>query len=76
MSAVNYNPLNFASVTPTYLAMKTLILLKDIYQEAFVNLGHFITRNFFKVFTWFSFIMFVIVLYAFIFRIATGFAFD
>ncbi len=56
--------------------MKTVLLLKNIYQEAFANLGHFITRNFFKAFAWFSFVLFVVVLYAFVFRLATGFPFD
>ncbi len=56
--------------------MKTAILLKEIYLEAFRDLGHFLVRNYFKLFSWFSFALFGIVLYAFIFRLATGFAFD
>lgn len=56
--------------------MNTLILLKDIYFEAFRNLGSFITRNYFKFFAWFSFAMFFVVLYAFVFRVVTGFPFD
>ncbi len=56
--------------------MKTVLLLKNIYQEAFVNLGHFITKNFFKAFAWFSFALFCVVVYAFVFRVATGFPFD
>ena len=56
--------------------MKTVLLLRNIYREAFVNLGHFITRNLFKAFAWFSFVMILVVLYAFIFRIVTGFPFD
>ncbi|MEM9077474.1 MAG: DUF6747 family protein [Bacteroidota bacterium] len=56
--------------------MKKLILVKEIYLEAFKNLGHILLERYFKVFSWFCFIMFFIVLYAFVFRIATGFAFD
>ena len=56
--------------------MNYLLLFKEIYQEAFKNLGHAIVKNYFKIFTWFCFISFIIVLYAFLFRVATGFAFD
>ena len=56
--------------------MTTLILIKNIYQEAFINLGNFITKRYFKAFAWFSFIMFAVVLYAFIFRVVTGFPFQ
>ena len=56
--------------------MKTAVLIKELYLEAFRDLGHFLVRNYFKLYTWFSFAMFAIALYAFLFRIATGFAFD
>ncbi|WP_370588472.1 DUF6747 family protein [Robiginitalea sp. SC105] len=56
--------------------MNIILLIKNIYHEAFVNLGHFITKNFFKAFAWFSFMMFFVVLYAFVFRVYTGFPFD
>ncbi|MEO9512890.1 MAG: DUF6747 family protein [Flavobacteriaceae bacterium] len=56
--------------------MKTLLLVKEIYLEGFRNIGSFIIQKYFKIFAWFSFIMFFIVLYAFVYRIATGFAFD
>ncbi|MEN8788817.1 MAG: DUF6747 family protein [Flavobacteriaceae bacterium] len=56
--------------------MKTILLIKEIYLEGFRNLGHYIIRNYFKAFAWFSFGLFLITLYAFIFRIATGYAFD
>ena len=58
------------------VAMRTVLLIKNIYREAFESLGHFITKNFFKAFAWFSFVMFAVVLYAFVFRIVTGFPFD
>lgn len=56
--------------------MKKYLLVKEIYLEAFRNLGNIILERYFKVFAWFSFVMFFVVLYAFVYRIATGFAFD
>ena len=56
--------------------MKTALLIKEIYLDAFRDLGHYLTRNFFRIFAWFSFAMFLVVLYAFVFRVVTGFAFD
>ncbi|MGF1559195.1 MAG: DUF6747 family protein [Flavobacteriaceae bacterium] len=56
--------------------MKNVLLIKEIYLEAFKNLGHKIVRSYFKIFSWFCFASFLIVLYAFIFRLITGFAFD
>jgi len=56
--------------------MKTLLLVKNIYSEGFKNISNLIVKNYFKAFAWFSFIMFAMVLYAFVYRIATGFAFD
>lgn len=58
------------------LSMKALLLVKEIYHEGFRNLGSILVRNYLKVFTWFSLILFAVVLYAFIFRVITGFAFD
>lgn len=56
--------------------MKTTLLLKEIYLEAFRNIGNLIVRHYFKAFAWFSFAMFFVVLYAFVFRVWTGFPFD
>ncbi len=56
--------------------MKTTLLIKEIYLEAFKNLGHYLVKSYFKAFSWFCFASFLIVLYAFLFRISTGFAFD
>lgn len=56
--------------------MKTVLLLKEIYADGFKNLGSFFAERYFKFFAWFSFIMFAVVLYAFIYRVYTGFAFD
>ena len=56
--------------------MKTALLVKEIYIDAFRNLGNYLVRNYFKAFAWFSFMLFFVVLYAFIFRLATGWAWD
>jgi len=56
--------------------MKTLLLFKEIYLDAFKQLENFVVRRFFRFFAWFSFIMFLVVVYAFVYRIFTGFAFD
>ncbi len=56
--------------------MKKLLLIKEIYIEAFRNLGHWLLVKYFKAFAWFSFILLLIVLYAFFFRLSTGFPFD
>jgi len=56
--------------------MKTALLIKEIYIEGFKNLGNLITKRYFKFFAWLTFIMFIVVVYAFIYRITTGFAFD
>ncbi len=56
--------------------MKRFLLVKEIYLEAFKNLGSIILQHYFKLFSWFCFILFFVVLYAFVFRVATGFAFD
>jgi hypothetical protein len=56
--------------------MKTMVLIREIYLEGFRNLGHFLIKHYFKAFAWFSFAMFFLALYAFIFRVTTGYAFD
>ncbi|MFS4454919.1 DUF6747 family protein [Maribacter sp. 2304DJ31-5] len=56
--------------------MKTVLLLKEIYLDGFRNLGNLLIKNYFKIFTWFTLFMFAVVLYAFVFRLFTGFAFD
>ena len=56
--------------------MKTILLIREIYSDGFRNLGHWIVKNYMKVYAWFSFALFFVVLYAFIFRVATGYAFD
>ena len=56
--------------------MGKLLLVKEIYLEAFRNLGHIIVTKYFKAFSWFCFALIGVVMYAFVFRLATGFAFD
>lgn len=56
--------------------MKALLLVKEIYSEGFRNLGNILVKNCLKAFCWFSLALFAVVVYAFIFRISTGFAFD
>lgn len=56
--------------------MTKILLIKEIYLEAFRNLGHIIITRYFKFFTWFSLAMFAVVVYAFVFRVFTGFPFD
>ncbi len=55
--------------------MKTILLIKEVYLEGFQDLGNYIAKHYFKAFAWFTLTMFAIVLYAFIFRLSTGFAF-
>ena len=56
--------------------MDTLQNIRTIYNDGFKNLGSMIVKNYFKVFAWFGFAMYAVVLYAFVFRVATGFSFD
>ncbi|MGF1557682.1 MAG: DUF6747 family protein [Flavobacteriaceae bacterium] len=56
--------------------MKTTLLIREIYLEAFKNLGNYILRNYLKIFSWFCFALILITSYALVYRIYTGFAFD
>lgn len=56
--------------------MQRFLLLKEIYLEAFRNLGHILLTRYFKFFFWFCFAMLLVVMYAFSYRLATGFIFD
>lgn len=56
--------------------MKKILLIKEIYADAFRNISNLILRKYFEFFAWFSFALFLVVLYAFIFRLSTGFPFD
>ena len=56
--------------------MKTLRIVKEIYNDGFTNLGNHIVKSYLKIFAWFGFSMYAVVMYAFIFRVSTGFAFE
>ena len=63
-------------INPKFLTMQKLLLFKEIYLEAFKNLGNLLLTKYFKFFFWFCFAMLLVVMYAFSYRIATGFVFD
>jgi hypothetical protein len=56
--------------------MNTLHLIKGIYTEGFNNITNLLVKNYLKAFAWFGFAMYGVVLYAFAFRVSTGFAFE
>ncbi|WP_297797312.1 DUF6747 family protein [uncultured Eudoraea sp.] len=56
--------------------MEKILLFREIYVEAFRNWTNMFLKKYFKVFSWFCFALLLITIYAFIFRVATGFAFD
>lgn len=55
--------------------MEKIILIRSIYTEAFRNWKHILLKNYFKVFTVICFTLIAITIYAFIFRLSTGYAF-
>ncbi len=55
--------------------MEKILLVKEIYIEAFKNWKHLILKNYFKIFAVVCFTLIAITIYAFIFRLSTGFAF-
>ena len=56
--------------------MQTLLLIKEIYLEGFKNIQNYVVKHYFKAFAWFTLAMYAIVLYAFLFRLSTGFVFS
>ncbi|WP_371736639.1 DUF6747 family protein [Cellulophaga sp. HaHaR_3_176] len=56
--------------------MRNILLVKEIYFEAFRNLGSFLIKNYLKIFSWCCFILIAISIYALVFRMSTGFAFQ
>ncbi|MFD0862671.1 DUF6747 family protein [Sungkyunkwania multivorans] len=56
--------------------MTIFLQFKKIYTSAFKNLGNDLTATFLKAFSWFCFILIGVVIYAFIYRLLTGFAFQ
>jgi hypothetical protein len=56
--------------------MEKIILVKEIYIEAFKNWRSYILENYFKIFSWICFVLIAIALYALVYRISTGFSFS
>lgn len=56
--------------------MTTLLLLKDLYLNAFEELNNKKASRILKIFSWFCFAGLVVVLYAFVYRLFTGFPFE
>ncbi len=56
--------------------METILLIKEIYLEGFKNIQNYVVKHYFKAFAWFTLAMFAIVIYAFLFRLFTGFVFS
>ncbi len=56
--------------------MKNVLLVKEIYSEAFRNLGSKFTKHSFKALALLFASSYLIALYALVFRISTGFAFE
>jgi hypothetical protein len=57
------------------LGMRKFLLLQEIYIEAFRDWTQKLLNKYFKVFSVFCFFLIIVVLYAFIFRLSTGFTF-
>ncbi|MGB5170541.1 DUF6747 family protein [Eudoraea sp.] len=56
--------------------MEKVLHFREIYLEAFRNWKNLFLKEYFKVFSWFCFALLFVTLYAFIYRVLTGFAFD
>ena len=56
-------------INPKSVSLNTVLLIRYTYSEAFLKLGHFLSKEFFKVFAFISFALFAVVLYAFVFRV-------
>ena len=56
--------------------MDKLLLLKEIYFEAFKNWSSLFLKRYFKVFSWICFALLAVAIYAFVFRVTTGFNFS
>lgn len=55
--------------------MDKLLLVKEIYVEAFRDWTFRVLQKYFKVYSWFCFALLAMVVYAFVYRVTTGFAF-
>ncbi len=56
--------------------MDKVLLIKNVYLEAFKSLGHKIIKHGFKIYFWSCAVLLAVVLYAFWYRVFTGFAWD
>tara|TARA_R110000868_G_scaffold143741_3_gene362239 strand:+ start:32383 stop:32553 length:171 start_codon:yes stop_codon:yes gene_type:complete len=56
--------------------MRNILLVKEIYFDAFKDLGNFLIKNYLQVFAWFCFALIGVTIFAFIFRVSTGYAFQ
>ncbi|MEA1785172.1 DUF6747 family protein [Arenibacter sp. GZD96] len=56
--------------------MTKVLLVKKVYLDAFRNLGHMIIKHSAKAYFWFVAVLLSVVLYAFWYRIFTGFVWD
>ena len=66
---------NHCLISFKYIRMTTFLLLKDLYQTSFEELNNRFAAGLFKFMSILSFVGLMIVLYAFIYRLATGFPF-
>lgn len=55
--------------------MRKLLLFKEIYAEAFRDWTYRLLKKYFKAYSWFCFALLIVVIYAFVYRVSTGFAF-
>ncbi|MFZ9030657.1 MAG: DUF6747 family protein [Robiginitalea sp.] len=56
--------------------MGKLLHVKEIHLEALRNWTSLMLKRHFKVFSWFCFGLWLITMYAFVFRVSSGFALD
>ena len=55
--------------------MKNLALIREIYNEAFRELGPKLIKSYFKLFSLLFITSYLVVIYAFVFRLSTGYSF-
>ncbi|WP_349675889.1 MULTISPECIES: DUF6747 family protein [unclassified Maribacter] len=56
--------------------MKTILLVKVIDLETFKNIQNYVVKHYLKFFSWFTLVMFTMVLYVFLYRLFTDFHFS
>ena len=56
--------------------MEKLLLVKNVYIEAFRNWRYTLLKNYFKILSWVCLALIAIASYALIYRLSTGFAFN